>query len=91
MPEGSSQAELYQLAEDFIRLQMRLANAGLKLLPRESRAHALIALREAFEGARATTRHFGSLIDRELEELSHEAAEPATPPARKVRIVRDSA
>lgn len=89
MPDSVTQTELYQLAEDFIRLQMRLTGVGLRLLPRDSREHAVNALREAFEGARATTRHFGGLIDEELAGLSRQTSSPDVTPARKVHVVRE--
>jgi hypothetical protein len=68
--------ELYELAEDFLNLNMRLMRFGMRMLPEGLRKHSAAAMSEAFEAARVTGNHFGEVISRGLHDMERSFDEP---------------
>ncbi|MGH2364633.1 MAG: hypothetical protein ACRDHX_08280 [Chloroflexota bacterium] len=74
MSETSTErTELYEIAEDVLRLQARILGLGLRVFPRATRTHLVAALRETYDAAQATRDHFRPIVQESLDDLAHYA------------------
>jgi hypothetical protein len=84
----TTEEEIYELAEDFVRFQLRLARVSLKALPRGARRGAAATLHRGLKAMLTGGTRISGIVEEELERLASASEEPPEAPRRKVAVTR---
>ena len=87
----TTEEEIYELAEDFVRFQLRLARVSLKALPRGARRSAAATLHRGLKAMLTDGTRISGIVQDELERLASASEGEGEAPRRKVAVTRTAA